>query len=81
MVSRRPNSKDTVSDRNFNIRISLIIKNVAEISYRELPILKNFAGIDFCESAFSGVEKGISYSGQIREIREMFFPGKFFPLR
>ena len=45
MVSRRPNSKDTVSDKNPNTQISSILKKFAEINIREWT--------------FKGVKKGI----------------------
>ena len=79
MVSRRPNSKDTASDRNSNIAFHQFLKNFAGIIFRESPILKNFAGIDFCESTFWGSKKEFIFAN-LAEIREIFFSRKFLPL-
>ena len=82
MVSRSPNSKNTVSDRNSDICILLIFENFVGINFRESPILKNFAGINFRESAFSGVEKGIYFRefGQISRNSRNFLPAKISSL-
>ena len=94
MVWRRPNSKDTVSDRNSNIRMSLILekflgnnfcetpllKNFAGINFRQSPIVKNFAGINFRESTFSSrVKKGIYFREFGRNSRN-FLPAKISSL-
>ena len=48
MVSRRSYLKD----------ISLIFERFRGNQFGESPILKNFTGINFCESTFPGVKKG-----------------------
>ena len=51
MVSRRTNSKDTVSERETPIfAFYQFLKNFAGIYFCESPILKTFAGIHFRES-------------------------------
>ena len=57
MVSKRPNTKDTVSDKNSNIRISLIIKKFHGNQFSRITNFKNFAGIIFRKLTFSGVKK------------------------
>ena len=83
MVSRRPNSKDTVLDRNSNITVSSILKNFAGINFHESPILKNFAGINFRESTFSGIKKGIYFRdfGQNSQNSRNFLPAKISSLK
>ena len=71
MVTRRPNSKDTVSDRNSNICISLIFEKI----FCESPVLKNFAGINIRESTFSGIKKGI-YFREFSKNSRNFLPAK-----
>ena len=80
MVLRKPNSKDTVSERNFNIRISDFLENFAGINFRESPILTNFAGINFRKSTFSGVKKGI-YFRELGQNSRNFLPAKISSLK
>ena len=83
MVSGRPNSKGTVSDRNSNIRISIIFEKFCGIDFCESPILKNFAGINFRESTFSVVKKGIYFRefGQNSRNSRNFLPAKISSLK
>ena len=79
MSPRRPNSKHNVSNRNSDICISLIFEKFAGINFRGSPILKNFVGINFCESTFSGVKKKESIFANLAKnakfsSREDFFP-------
>ena len=76
MVSRRPNSKDTVSDRAFH----QFLKNFAGINFRESPILKNFEGINFHKSTNSGVRKGI-YFREFSQNSRNFLPAKVSSLK
>ena len=57
MVSRKTNSKDTVSDRNCNNRISLILEKFRRNRFSRITNFENFMGINVRESAFSGVKK------------------------
>ena len=59
MVSRRPNSKDTVIDRNSNIRISSILKKFRGNQFSQVINFKNFAGINVHESTFLGTKKAV----------------------
>ena len=68
MVSRRPNSKDTVSDIHCNIRISLILIS------RELIFANRHIWRSKMEFIFANLAK-------IRKIREIFFPRKFLSLK
>ena len=66
MVSRRPNSKDTLPERNSNIRISLILANVfvghfVGINFRELGLAEDFAGIYFREFSLTKDFAGINF--------------------
>ena len=71
MISRRPTSKDTVSDRNSNICISLIFEK------------KFYAEVNFRESRFWGVKKGIYFRefGQNSRNSRNFLPEKIISLK
>ena len=78
MISRRPDSKHTVSDRNCNICISSFLEKF--LDFCESPILKNFAGINFHELTFSWVKKGIYFREFGRNSRN-FLPAKICSLK
>ena len=61
MVLRRPNLKDIVSDRNYNFLSSSILEKFCRNQFLRITYhyLKDFVRIDFCESTFLGVQKGI----------------------
>ena len=66
MISRRLNSKDTLSDTNSNIRfLSILVK------FCESPNLKNFAGINFQES--TGGQKGNLFSRKFLPLRYVLY--------
>ena len=76
MLSRRPTSKDTVSERNSNIRIF----------FNSWKILQEliFANHQFWKiQHFRKSKKEFIFVNlaQIREICEILFPRKFLPLR
>ena len=79
MVSRRPNSKDILSDRNSNIRCSSILEKFCWNFFSRITNLKNFAGINFRESKFSGIKKGIWFS-DFGQISRNFLPLRCFHL-
>ena len=81
MVSRRPDSKDTVSKETAIFAYNEFFENFVGINFRESPILKNFAGINFRESTFSGVKKGIYFRkfGQNLRNSRNFLPPKILP--
>ena len=59
MVSRRPNSKDILSEKTRIFAVHQFLKNFPVIDFRESSILKDIAEINFRESSCSGVENGI----------------------
>ena len=79
MVSRKTNSKDTVSDRNCNNRISLILEKFRRNRFSRITNFENFMGINVRESAFSGVKKWI-YFREFSQNRN-FLPAKISSLK
>ena len=75
MVSIKHNLNDIVSDRNSIIQCSLSLGNFAGIYLRKSPIFKDFVGIDFRESIFSGVKNGIQFH-DFGKSSQNFLPAK-----
>ena len=83
MISKRPDSKDIVPDRNSNIRGSPILKKFRGNQFSRITNFENFAGINFRELTFSGVKKGIYFRefGQNSRNTRNFLPAKISSLK
>ena len=78
----RPNSKDIVSDENSNIHGSSIFEKFRGNQLSLITNFKNFPGICFRKSAFSGVKKGNQFQkfGQNSQNSRNFLTAKNYSL-